>query len=88
MFCLAMLAGGRLSSGSVYHTIKIWNLADGACVEMLEGHGDAVICLAVLAGGRLASGSADQTIKVWDLALSRKPPTPNGLVAEYDHCPG
>ena len=73
--------------------IKIWDLATSSCVatlgdEDIDEHANIVFSLAVLAGGRLASGSADQTIKVWDLALSRKPPTPNGLVAECDHCPG
>ena len=61
---LAALEGGRLAIASEDQTIKVWNLATGACVATLEGS-----FLAVLAGGRLASGSMDQNIKIWDSAL-------------------
>ena len=66
------LEGGRLASGSDDGTIKIWELASGACVATLAGHGGfghlkAVWSLAVLDDGRLASGSWDQTIKIWDV---------------------
>ena len=67
---LAVLEGGRLASGSADDTIKIWDLATGACMATLEGHEDDVNSLAVLEGGRLASGSEDQMIKIWDSALS------------------
>ena len=65
---LAELAGGRLASGSLNRTIKIWDIATRACVATLEGHEDSVFSLAVLGGGRLASASADRMIKIWDLA--------------------
>jgi WD40 repeat protein len=65
---LAVLADGRLASGSDDNTIKLWNPASGACEATLEGHADTVTALAVLADGRLASGSADSTIKLWNPA--------------------
>ena len=65
---LAVLPDGRLASGSGDHTIRLWNLATGACAATLEGHTGVVWALAVLPDGRLASGSGDATIKLWDPA--------------------
>ena len=70
MLSLAVLEGSRLASGSHDETIKIWELAFGACVATLGGHERGVNCLKVLEGGRLASGSGDRTVKIWNSALS------------------
>ena len=75
---LAVLEGGRLASGSSpgpdhHRTIKIWEVATGACVATLvgdRGGNGGMHCLAVLEGGRLASGCRDQNIQIWDSALS------------------
>ena len=77
MLSLAVLNGGRLASGSSDKTIKVWELATGACVATLEGHEDTVFSLAVLEGGRLASGSFDQTVNVWDSARPAVPLSDN-----------
>ena len=45
---LAVLGGGRLASGSGDQTIKVWDLATGACAATLEGHSNGVPSLAVL----------------------------------------
>ena len=61
--------GSRLFSGSDDNTIKVWDVATGACLQTLEGHADAVYSVCVSAdGSRLFSGSDDNTIKVWDVA--------------------
>jgi len=65
---LAVLADGRLASGSRDHTIKLWNPATGVCEATLKGHTDSVTKLSALADGRLTSGSDDQTIKLWNPA--------------------
>jgi WD40 repeat protein len=67
-----VLLDGRLASGSVDGTIRLWDVARGAEDARLEGHPDAVMALCVLPDGRLASGSADRTIRLWDVALQRE----------------
>ena len=58
-----------LASGSYDDTIKIWDLATGACVSTLKGYGGAVYSVAWSPDiARLASGSLDGTIKIWDPA--------------------
>ena len=38
MTSLAVLADGRLASGCNGEAVYIWNLGNGACDQMLEGH--------------------------------------------------
>ena len=64
---VAVLEGGRLASGSWDKTIKVWEVATGACVTTLEGHSDWVNSVVALEGGRLASASMDMTMKIWEL---------------------
>jgi WD40 repeat protein len=65
---LAVLPGGRLASGAVGGTIKLWDSDSGQLQATLQGHSGSVNALAVLPGGRLASGAIDGTIKLWDSA--------------------
>ena len=67
MRALKNLGHGRLASGSVDMTIKVWDVAAARSVATLQGHEETVLSLAVLEGGRLASGSSDKTIKIWEL---------------------
>jgi len=58
--------GTRLFSGGDDKTIKVWDVATGACVQTLQGHADAVDSVCVSADGEwLFSGSVDNTIKAW-----------------------
>ena len=64
--------GSRLFSGSDDSTIKVWDVATGACVQTLEGHENSVSSVCVSAdGSRLFSGSHDDTIKVWDIPVAQ-----------------
>jgi len=57
--------GAILITGSMDHTMRIWNWRTGACVRTLAGHTEGVICLNY-DKNVLASGSADSTIKIWN----------------------
>jgi len=47
--------------------IKIWNVADGRLLRVIEGHRDTIYALALSPDGKtLASGSYDQQIKLWN----------------------
>jgi WD40 repeat protein/TPR repeat protein len=66
IYCLTVLPDGRLASGSVDKTIKLWDVKTGQCLHTLTGHSSSVYALTVLPDGRLVSGSLDNTIKLWD----------------------
>ena len=68
--CMAVLADGRLATGSNDDTVKVWKeSSQGSGVWSVEatltGHSGYVNCAEVLADGRLATGSDDKTVKVW-----------------------
>src|SRR5262249_48338402 len=65
----ALSADGRLAlSGGGDRTVKLWRLADGACLCSLEGHTGAVYAVGLTADGRFAlSGSGDKTLRLWKL---------------------
>ena len=64
------VAEGRVVSGSADETLRVWDLASGQCLHVLEGHTDEVTAVAV-AEGRVVSGSRGQTLRVWDLAFGQ-----------------
>jgi WD40 repeat protein len=53
-------------SGSDDRTLRVWDLARGLAVQVLEGHTLPVNALAVLPDDRVVSGSDDRTLRVWD----------------------
>jgi len=62
---LAVLADGRLASGSQDNTVRLWDTSTGTCLRVLTGHTDALRALVVLPGDMLTSMSEDGTIRVW-----------------------
>ena len=54
-------------SGSYDTTLRVWRLADGACLRTLTGHSDLVYAVVDVGGGRVASGGYDRVLRVWDV---------------------
>jgi WD40 repeat protein len=60
--------GGILASSSVDQTIRLWDVSEGRCIKVLEGHNSAVWSVAFTPDGKtLVSSSNDETIKFWDV---------------------
>ncbi|MBO0792395.1 MAG: NACHT domain-containing protein, partial [Ktedonobacteraceae bacterium] len=58
-----------LVSGSDDQTVRVWDLASGACLRTITTHSNRVRATALNHHNTLlASGSDDQTIHIWDLA--------------------
>jgi WD40 repeat protein len=69
VYCATFSADGKyVVSGSVDHTIRIWDAQSGNLVlGPLEMHTDIVKCVAFSPSGRrIASGFYDHTVWVWD----------------------
>ena len=71
--CLLAVVGGgtpqwQLVSGSVDHSVRLWDVDAGTPTAVLNGHTGSVRCLADLGGGRLLSGSWDGSLQVWNTA--------------------
>ena len=64
VYCLQFLPDGRIVSGSVDKTLRIWTRDNAGTWqnEVLSGHSDSVYCLQFLPDGRIVSGSADKKI--------------------------
>ncbi|MEM9367345.1 MAG: TIR domain-containing protein [Planctomycetota bacterium] len=62
-------AGDQLLSVSSDNTLKLWNVASGACLRTFEGH-KSVVRSGVFSpsGDQLLSASSDKTLKLWDVA--------------------
>lgn len=64
---LAFIEAGLLASGSADHTIRVWDVLHGECLEVLNGHAFGVPALVVTHTGLLVSGSVDKTVRIWDM---------------------
>ena len=65
---------GRRSglSGSLTTTVRVWEVASGRCLRVLEGHSAAVWSVAWSPdGGRRSPASDDNTVRVWEVASGR-----------------
>jgi WD40 repeat protein/serine/threonine protein kinase len=63
-----VIQGEIAVTGSYDHTIRIWNLSEGKCLQTLSGHQGPVLSLSLSNDFHyLLSGSADKTVRLWDL---------------------
>ena len=63
-----LLPDGAGLSWSNDCTLRVWDLATGACRRTLEGHEDVIRGALLLPDGAVLSWSGDRTLRVWDLA--------------------
>ncbi len=64
---LRALPNYQLAGSLNSNTIKIWDIASGACLHTLCGHADSIHALAALSGNILASAGKDKRIILWDV---------------------
>ncbi|KAN0035828.1 hypothetical protein ACTA71_005119 [Dictyostelium dimigraforme] len=48
-------------------TAKVWDLANGTCINTFVGHSQAVNCIEPIGDFMALTGSTDKTLKLWDL---------------------
>jgi WD40 repeat protein len=64
-----------LASASYDHTIRVWDVARGEMIAILEGHTNRINSVHFSpADSILASGSDDQTIRLWRAPVRRDVP--------------
>lgn len=61
-----LFVGGRLVSGSDFHSVRVWDVGTGLCEDVVEGHTRCITSLTV-SEGHLLSGSFDGTVRVWSM---------------------
>ena len=61
------LGDKRALSASRDNTLRLWDLATGATLRVLEGHSSGVTHVASLGDERALSASGDGTLRPWDL---------------------
>lgn len=56
-----------IASGSDDNTVRIWDMATGQCLKILQGHTNVVESVAFSPSGQfIVSGSQDESIKLWN----------------------
>jgi WD40 repeat protein/serine/threonine protein kinase len=72
VLAVAVSGDGRVLSGGMDQTVRLWDLARRQPLSVLKGHAEAVTAVAFTPDGRLGvSASWDRTAYVWDLAATR-----------------
>ena len=53
-------------------SLRVWRLADGACLRTLTGHSGYVLAVVDVGGGRVASGGQDCVLRMWDVLSGKQ----------------
>lgn len=62
-----------IATGSSDRTVRLWDVASGACVRYLAGQQATITSLAFSPDGKtLVSGADDGSISVWDLNMGKR----------------
>ena len=74
-------------TGSSDCTLKIWDVESGKCIQILEGHSDAIDCCVVSSDDTfLISGSSDNSLKVWNIQNGKYLHTLEGHKSNIECC--
>ena len=69
---LAWLSGSSIASGSLDHSVVLWDTATGSPLKRLKGHSRGVSSLCFLEEKKLlVSAGIDQTLRVWNLETGK-----------------
>jgi WD40 repeat protein len=74
---VVQLADGRLVTACWDKTIRLWNVRNGACQQILTGHTFAIQCMIPMRDGRFASCGNDSTVIIWRVKEKTKHPLYN-----------
>lgn len=72
-------AGRYLASGSAGKTIRLWDLLEGTCARVIQGHRGSIRSLCWATPRSLVSGSGDQSLILWSVLRDR-----DGVITAVD----
>ncbi|MCJ1311844.1 Mitochondrial fission protein [Agyrium rufum] len=69
---------GTMVTSALDDTVRVWDLNQGRCIGLLEGHRASVRCLQV-EDALVATGSIDASVRIWDLSRAEYIPYDNHI---------
>jgi WD40 repeat protein len=63
--CFLLISCRYFASGSCDNTMRLWDVDNFNCINVLEGHPKSICSLALLNGYRIISSSKDKSLIVW-----------------------
>ena len=78
---MALLADGNAVSASLDGTLRVWDLAAGECVRVMQ-HGRAITCAAVLPNDRVVCGYDCSQLSTWCVATGQREFLTHGVATE------
>jgi WD40 repeat protein len=58
-------------TGSLDHSIKLWNIRSGECIKTIIDNDSPVYCIRQMSSNKLISGTYEGSIKIWDTVTNQ-----------------